>query len=55
MKEKIMVRKVGDSLYVRVPLWLSRARGLQHGDMSIWKLDDEDLEGNAEVRLQLVK
>jgi hypothetical protein len=30
-------------------------RALQHGDMSIWKLDDEDLEGNAEVRLQLVK
>jgi hypothetical protein len=23
--------------------------------MATWKIDDEDLEGNSEVRLQLVK
>jgi hypothetical protein len=55
MKEKISIRQVGHSLYVRIPRWLVLNRDLQHGDMSIWKLDDEDLEGNSEVRLQLVK
>jgi hypothetical protein len=55
MKEKIQVRQVGHSLFIRIPRWLVLNRGLRHGDMSIWKIDDEDLEGNSEIRLQLVK
>jgi hypothetical protein len=53
MQEEISIRRVGNSLYLRVPRWLVDIRALRPGDTGIWKLDD--LAPDTEIKLQLVK
>jgi hypothetical protein len=55
MREKVSIRKVGGSLYVRIPYWFTQIRHLRPGDFIVWKLDDELLETDSEIRLQFEK
>jgi antitoxin component of MazEF toxin-antitoxin module len=47
------IRKVGGSLYLRIPVWLVQLRNLHIGDDVVWM--PEDVSTDFAVRLQFEK
>jgi hypothetical protein len=54
MRVQTNIRKIGGTLYLRIPSWFAQLRALGDGDAALWKPEDL-ITDDCAVRLQFVK